>query len=241
MIKTTPIIIVALTALTLIGCGSRKNAYQPIKVKPIPEAKVEAGNEASLYPLNKGNEWVYSLTSSQVVGKKEGHGTSEVTFRVTNSQTIGDVTKATIDIYNKQDVPIDRQIWQVDKTGIYQVSSGLKNLMFTPPQATAVFPIKKEAIFKWKGSCPSPFGTIVTGEWQSANNGVEEVDTPANRYSAYVFDSVGKLVLPKGLARQSSRVWFVPNIGMVRTSVVVETKTGSVSMLLKLISSKVKL
>ena len=81
--------VIALIVLpvALAGCGS-SDGYTAKPAKKVADVSFKPGDEASLMPLEVGNQWVYSIESAQ--------GTSELTLKVSDVKQEGDATVATM-------------------------------------------------------------------------------------------------------------------------------------------------
>lgn len=203
--------------LALAGCkkGPPDN-YVPQPEKAIPPATVTPGNEASLLPLDKGNQWTYAISITRMIkGQQQAPMHREWTCKITSSEKTADGTKAVMDIL-QDDRLQDRQVWLVNSKGIYQTASGNPPVAYKPLMPIIAFPVKAGNTFKWAGTGPSGLGT--SGPHTSTSNilGSSEVDTEMGRLSAIPIESDTRVKVGKNDGQSVSTVWFAPGTGIVK-------------------------
>lgn len=213
--KTTPYAIGAgLALLTLVGCGS-KSGYVPKPAAAIPEATVAAGKETDLWPMTLGNQWVYEAETSAQTAQGSGSQKSDVTFKVSKSDSSNGVTNAVLDIINEGKI-VDQTSWRVDSTGIYQTASNKLQGIYDPPQPMVKFPVKAGDEFTHKGTGPVPMGGIGNQSTTNKVLGSQVIDTAAGRMSALAVESTTTFTKDGKTAITRTTVWLAPGKGLVR-------------------------
>jgi len=213
--KTTLLTLTAgAVLLALAGCSS-KSAYVPKPVAKIPEASVKAGEEASLWPMQVGNQWIYEAETSAQTAQGSGSQKAEVTFKVSKSETSNGVTNAVIDIINDGQT-VDQTGWRIDSKGIYQTSSNKLKSAYNPPQPLVTFPITTGKEFSHKGVGPVPMGGIGQQSTEGKVLGPEEIDTAAGRMSAIAVQTTTTFTKDGKSAASVTTLWLVPGKGLVR-------------------------
>jgi hypothetical protein len=235
-----PIIIVGLAAVAIVGCGGSKGSYKPQPVQKVVPASVQAGDEASLFPLAVGNYWVYSLSDVQQKGQQRGSREFELTFKVTSVSDAPDGKKATIDILQKDRTVAETQTWVVNSKGVYQSTSGAKKVPYIPMQPAIFFPVEAGTTTKWSGTGITPMGKPGPMKLSLKNLGPQEVDIEEGRVSAFATTAEGTFTDSGKPGRVVSDGWFAPNIGMVRTRIEAICGDRQVIQLFKLKKYEVK-
>jgi hypothetical protein len=216
--------------LALVGCGKSDGyaAKQPTKVR---EASVKPGEEATIFPLEVGNQWVYTVESRQ--------GKGELTLKVTDVQKEGDATTATITSSFTGGTPSE-STWRVDKTGVYQVSDG-PNRAFDPPQLLVAFPLDESKTNQADVTGPYPVGQG-SGPMKTTTKyvGMQQVDTDMERLNALAVESITVWTTPDGQAVSRGMTWWTPGIGFVRQRQEAGLGQNSTVVLIKLKSYSFK-
>ncbi|MBS1707826.1 MAG: hypothetical protein JSS65_03790 [Armatimonadetes bacterium] len=205
--------ILALVAAAAV-CGCNNNAgYTPEPPKEVQKTTVAAGDEASLWPLAVGNQWVFEATTTTA----NGTTVKDLTFKVTDNRKEGDKTIARIDILDGSKV-VDSIDWAVDKTGIYQVTSTNQQAKYDPPQLIVKFPIKDGETFSQQLNGPAPTtGKDVVGQKvESTCLGMQEIDTGEGRMQAVAVESKTVFTYKDDTINTVATIWFVPKVGMAR-------------------------
>jgi hypothetical protein len=206
----------ALSAVVLLGGCGGKGSADAGATKKVQTASVNAGEEATLFPLKVGNQWVYTVESNIVQQGKEINRKAEVMFVVTDVSPTADGAKATFEVRQKNNV-VDKQIWEVNKRGIFQLTSGKTQVGFNPPVPGILFPLgEKNSKFEWAGSGIQPIGGVGTGVLHNVYLGAQNVDTDMGQMSAYCVESQGTFKVKGGSGAQKSSTWWAPKVGMVR-------------------------
>lgn len=232
----------ALLATSFVGggCGNDKSSTPISTANQIPKAEVRPGEEASLFPLEVGNQWVY-VKSTQMSGPKGiASNSGEVTFRVASSKRSGAETRAMLELVEKGKITA-RQEWVVNSKGIFQATSGVNASPLRPIQPAIVFPIKEGQPFTWSGTGTRVSGTQGTSNMTSVVRGPQEVDTEMGRMSGISVESSsawsekGKRYLGQNVS------WWKPKVGLVRYVQTLDSETGIRGVLtLSLKSSSLK-
>jgi hypothetical protein len=224
----TPLAIIAVAAL-LLGCG-KESSYSPKPATKVKDASVKPGEEASLFPMEVGNQWVYSVETAQ--------GSFELTLKVTDVSREGDATIATLTSTNGTQQTQSK--WRIDGTGIYQLSDG-PDRVFEPPQLLVAFPLEegKETSVTLRG--PYPLGGQI-GQMQTRSKylGVQQIDTDMERLSALAVESLTTWTTEDGNAASRGMTWWAPGIGFVRQRQEVGIGQGRAVILMKLKSYSFK-
>ena len=208
---------VILLATVAAGCSSKPaDAYNPKPVETVPPATITPGNETSVLPLDKGNQWTYD--ASTVIaqnGQPQPGSNFEVTWTVTASKQTPNGTVATI-VTTQDGKTKGSQDWLVNSKGVYELSDGVPPIKFDPPLPVLLFPAKPDSTFKYTGTGPTGFGD--TGTHKSANTilASEIVDTSMGQISAIPIESKGTVVSKGITAHNAVSVYFAPGIGIVR-------------------------
>ncbi|MCX7799968.1 MAG: hypothetical protein N2109_06445 [Fimbriimonadales bacterium] len=206
--------IVCAASAVLAGCG-QSGEYQPTPVKSVPPAVVARGEERTLFPLQVGNQWVYTVEDQQRRGDQVGSRTAEAVFRVAKTEPVGDGIKGVIEVSIEGRVQ-ETQSWLVDSTGIYQLTAGRVPLAYEPKQPGILFPVDTGRTFQWKGKGLMPDGTPGSGTLENRILGPQEVDTDMGRMSAFCVETSGTFRSQRGQGKMRSMVWWAPKVGLVR-------------------------
>ncbi len=210
-----------LTALLVLaslwGCASKPaDSYTPKPVETIPPATITPGNESSVLPLDKGNQWTYDASTVIAQNGQPQPGTNfEVTWTVTASQQTPNGTVATI-VTTQDGKTKGSQDWLVNSKGVYELSDGTPPLKFDPPLPVLLFPAKPDTTFKYKGGGPTGFGDMGTHESDNTILASEIVDTSMGQISTIPIESKGTVVSKGITAHNAVSVYFSPGIGIVR-------------------------
>jgi hypothetical protein len=202
----------------LAGCnGGEKSTYKPVQKKDPEPAVLNPGQEATIFPFTVGNSWTYRVQIAASVG---GQGLPadqrEITMKVTEVTPTPDGVRATIDIIEKEEVK-DRQIWALNKIGLYQVAIGKDKPVYTlPPQPVVLFPAKEDETFSWKGWGLSALGRPGNTESSSKILGSQVVDTLVGQMSAIAIETESKITTPAGSGDVRANYYWAPKVGLVR-------------------------
>jgi hypothetical protein len=216
--------------VVLAGCGS-SDGYTAKPAKKVADVSFKSGDEASLMPLTVGNQWVYTIESSQ--------GTAEMTLKVTEVTKEGDATLATMTA-TMSGSPATLTGWRVDSTGIYQVTDG-PTRKFEPPQLLVAFPLELNKEHKRTVTGPHPFGNT-TGSMETTVKyvGPQHVDIDGDRIAAMAVESVTTWQSASGPASSRGMTWWTPGVGFVRQRQEVGVGQGRAVVVMKLKSHSFK-
>lgn len=222
--KKLTILGLAAISVVLVGCnGGSSSGYQPKPPQKTTPATVAAGQEATLFPFVKGNQWVYTVEAAVRDQKGLDHNAnSELTFTIVDVQPYpqgGQLASLEITQEGKM---VDKQTWLLNDKGLYQVTIGfddaarnLKLRTFTPPQPVIVFPVKPNTKFNWEGT-----GPIGAGETTSKLEGTIgenlDVDTAMGKLNAIAIEQKQTWTLNGEDGKMTTNSWWVPKIGLVR-------------------------
>jgi hypothetical protein len=226
-------------AIAVVGCG--KSEYKPV---PVKDVKVEATDKVTpeqLYPLKVGNKWTYALEiSREIEGKPAQTGTVEIGYEVKSvSNPSTGVTRGVI-MMSEEGKEKDEQVWEIDSTGVHQISVGKTPIAFSPKQTIVKFPLKFEDIYDYKGTGITPLGETGTMDYKFSTHEMQPVDTDSGRMSGFFIESSGTFKSPKAEGVVGNNSWFVPGVGLARFKQVVQIKGGRSSLTLRLKSYTIK-
>lgn len=200
-----------LLGFLLAGCRNPAPGYTPVPSKPVvPVSAKEARTPQALFPLGKGSVWTYTMRSQTYQGDRlDSEGTPEIVeYRVTDVSPAGDVTLT----LERMGLPIDRQVWRVTPTALYQVASGLQGVPFRPVQPLVLLPLDAGRRFRWEGSGMSGPRKVGRSRVTSEVLAPQAVDTDMGRLSAVPIAS--RTEYEGGWVENTS--WFRPGVGLVR-------------------------
>lgn len=230
----------SLLAAVLIGCGSGAGGgYTPKPVPKVAEFKLNPGDEKTLFPLVKDNQWVYASNIIVQQGQQQATNNVELTFVVKNVVDVGNGKKATIEISSEGKVT-ERQAWLVNDKGIYQVTAGKDSTVFDPIQPAVAFPPEAGREFKWEGKGLIPGGSYGVSRSVGKVLGPQEVDTDLGRMSALAVENTQTWTLNGKRGEARSTVWWAPKIGIVRFVQEIATDQIQARQTLKLKSKSIK-
>jgi hypothetical protein len=170
-------------ALPAIGQKSGASDYWPLK----------AGNSWTLETAVMGQKNEQILAVKSVTPEKNG---SLVELTYTNPR------------FKRE---IQKEIYRVDKTGVYRVAYG-PNAMHkvTPPAPVLLYPLSAGKKWKWEGMVhTSPM--IMT----CAVSGPETIETPAGKFKALKIHTVLRLKSGAEPDKEAD-MWVAPGVGMVQ-------------------------
>ena len=200
--------------LLLAGCNQNQaSGYVPEVVKITNAAEAAAAKDESYFPMVRGNQWVYDITTNVTVGGTPSRAQEqEMTFRCTNVYTQGNKTYATMEAVARGQVN-ERQQWILEKgKGFFQASVGDPAKMFNPPQPAIRFPMKEGNEYQWEGTGFVPEGNSKKAKMHSKVLAKVEVDTGAGRMMAVPILTI--LSWDTGSAAQTT--YWAPGVGIAR-------------------------
>jgi len=223
-------------ACVVSGC-SHEPADKFVAKPPetIPPATVTPGNETALFPLDKGNQWTYSVSVLTRTNGQDGQTQNyDSVWTVTSSKTSGDGVEATIETSSPATSKKDVQIWRANSKGIYEVADGDPLVNFTPPFPVITFPVKEGTVYNWQGTGPN--GMKGGGPQKSVRTirASQVVDTDMGRMSAIPVDDSGTLMTNGKQGQSASTIWFAPGVGIVRLRQEVVVGNSGYVLLIKL-------
>lgn len=214
-----------LAGLIASGCGSGGSSYEPTPTKPASELTFQPGEELSMFPLAVGNQWTYSAETTQAVqGKGSGSGKFELTLKVVKVTPIEGGNRAEIEVVTTQSTQADskagsrtdRQVWDVTKKGIYQLSVGTPAVPFEPSQPNLLFPPDADRKFSYKGTGITPAGGKGTIQLDCRILPMQRVDTENESYPAIPVESKGTFQVGNTKGQMASMAYWAPKVGLVR-------------------------
>lgn len=234
------ITLIGFAALGIVGCGSSEPAAKgPAAGPKIQPATVAPGQEASLFPLAEGNQWVYQVDSTLQAAQGQKSASQEATFRIAKVQDSGGAKVATMEVYTNGK-KTESSEWSVNSGGIYQNTAGTPPVKFSPPQLVVKFPVVAGESFQWSGTGKLNSGSTGASTVRSKVLGPQEVDTPMGRLSAFAISSESKWTDKKLEYSMNGTIWWAPNIGIVRYVQAVGNKNGISTIVLRLKSRSLK-
>jgi hypothetical protein len=230
MRPTLPITL-TLAALALIGCGKPEETALGSTTNPktqlatsMADVEVKPGDEASLLPIKQGARWTFATEEAVAGPGGQVRNTSDVIFEMSKVEPWGGGQKVTIEMTTGGKVS-NRQIWGINKEGIFLLATGLKLNALTPPQPICRFPVKTGDKYTWSGK--GKIGDNVadmTTQYEVKGNRI--VDTEQGQTKALMIESA-TILKSKGTVGESRlAVWIRPGSGVVRLSEV--TKFGNI-------------
>lgn len=224
----------------LAGCGGedKKAAGSKPAVK-VEQASVAPGEEANLFPLTVGNQWVYDVET--VLQTQRGTQSSKqvATFKVERVEPVSGGKRALISVTNDGKI-VESSWWIVTNKGIYQATSGNPAVPFTPPQTILPFPITAGQKFTWNGTGKRNVGPSGPMKVESKVLGPMEIDTGAGRMSGIAVESKSRWTVNKVAYNTVSTVWWVPKVGIGRFAQAIATTGAATSVMLRLKSHSLK-
>ncbi|MBS1705230.1 MAG: hypothetical protein JST40_05105 [Armatimonadetes bacterium] len=223
-------LVVLATAIALVGCN--KDGGTNYVAKPVEKPKtfsLAAGQEASLFPMEKGNQWVYEVDAAvQDAQGRQGNGKQVFTFIITDVKPQADGGKLCTVVINSNDKEVDRQEYLLNSTGLYQVSVGAgdKRKAFSPPQTIIPFPVKINSTYEWSGDGPIGGGTAKSSLKGTINDPVN-VTTLLDSFNALEIHQEQEWSGPNTKGTVDSTTWWVPNVGLVRLYQEIEGSQNS--------------
>jgi hypothetical protein len=224
--------------LLVAGCGSKDTdgSYVAQKPKEVPKFNLPAGEEFTMFPFDLGNEWVYTVDAeARTPQGQTGKGADEFTFRVVSVEptATNDGKKVVLRVYRK-DTPTeasDEQTYQIDKTGIQQLTMGIgaNKMEFDPPQTVIKFPVKIGDKYTWEGMGPVG-GKLKKSKLEVEVVGTQLVDTQSDEH----FDALQIKQIQTWMGdnnregRQESDIYWFPKVGLVRLFQQVTNDQGGV-------------
>ena len=219
----------------LVGCSHEpEDKFVAKPPEAVPPATLTPGNETALLPLDKGNQWTYTVELvTGAAGAQSAQQNYESVWSVTDSKQTTDGIEATIETTvpsGKKDV----QEWRANSTGIYEVGEGSPPVKFTPPMPVMLFPVKEGSTFQWSGTGPN--GTLAAGHQTSHSTilGSQDTDTDMGRMSAYAVESHSSFESKQGKGTSDSTIWMSPGVGIVRLRQEVHLGDKGYVLLIKL-------
>lgn len=215
---------VLMCVAALSGCGGKSSNYQA-KVKA-DEPKLEEGlTRENVFPLSVGNQWVYA--AEQVVMGPNGQGGSqkaEVAWKVTDVKDTPSGKRAVIEVRSGGKT-VDRQVWELNSKGLYQISVGSdKPRPFSPPMPVLEFPATEGLKFTWKGTAIGSDNKPAAVSSVSTVQPVRAADTARDPIAAIPIESV--MTYGKDGSTATTTAFFAPKVGMVRLVTRIRTPRG---------------
>jgi hypothetical protein len=234
-------ILAIFTILSLAGCGKSdpKTSAKP----KVPDLKITAENQRSLFPFAVGNTWSYAIEIvSEGKDRPKETRTGEIQYKVVRvSNDSSDSVRATLAVMQdgKQQ---DEQEWSCESKGIFQLSSKSSKTPYSPKQPVIRFPVKDQDEFKWEGTGITPIGKQGKMVYAFKNDGIQKnVDTEMESMPALFMQSAGTFKASDGTAGQLvSNSWFSPGVGLIRYRQVIGLKGVNSAITLRLKSYNVK-
>lgn len=204
--------------LLLLGCkkGGSSDNYVPKKKPALASAMLAPGEEMAYMPLAVGNQWTYTIESKRQVGSRVmANPPTEITYKVAKVSPEPKGKYAILEVF-ADDKLADKQVWHVDKSGIYQVAIGKNLAKFSSPQPVMKFPVKTGESFKWSGTGTVSTGLVGKSEINSILVGEQPIDAAMGTFNAVSVSSTGKIATAKAKATTTANTWFIPKVGLAR-------------------------
>jgi hypothetical protein len=240
--KKTPYI-ASLLLLAVAGCGGKKNSsaeYVPVKPKEIPPASLAPGEEHKILPAKVGNRWRYNVKRATLITGNRVNVDEDFYLEIKSVEDTPNGKKLVLETV-KKDVTTERQVWELRKDGLYEISMGIdKTFTNNPPLLAVPFPLEKGKTFTYKGTGISIFGEGSNINLEGTIVGPDEVDTDAGRVSAFRVETVKNITKGENTAKEETTVWYAPNIGIVRLKQSVKSKNASSDTTIRLSQASLK-
>ncbi len=237
--------IIVLCTVAIVGCGKSDPISGANKPKPTPEVKITTQNQNSLFPFAVGNSWTFAMeVTMESPNQPRSTGNLIVQYAVTKVTNEGGAIKATIDVSSNGKVQ-DQQIWSVDNTGIYQISSRptprTEPLIFEPKQPVIRFPVKDQENFRWTGKGLTPVNKKGSMKYVFKCDGNQTVDTEMGPMNSLFMQSGGTFATDEGVeGGLVINAWFSPGVGLARYRQEIITKTAKSTITMRLKSYNIK-
>lgn len=236
-----PFLVILVFAPFIIGCGKPDQKLVPKSVAQT--VTISEQNQRSLFPFAEGNSWIYLLEIVRQSPNQPRQSTNEeIEYKVTKVvKESDDMVRATISVIQNGKV-MDVQGWSCDKNGIFQNSMKPQPVAYSPKQPVILFPAKTIGEFNWEGSGLTPIGKPGTMKYKYKNDGIQQnVDTEQGSMSALFMQTEGSFKTSDGIdGKLIVNSWFTPGVGLIRFRQVVQVKTVTSSITLRLKSYNVK-
>lgn len=204
------------------GCGGDKatakvSSAPAAPAKPMQSAMVPPGQEATYFPFAVGNQWTFESTLTKVVGAQQIAPVREtLTYSITKvSPAPNGGQYAQFDIFSGSKL-VDKQIWMLNKKGLYQIAVGIKLNRFSTPQTLCTFPVKLGNKVNWIGTVTDDQGQRRSIKVTSTLAGEELTDTATTTYNALTIESKGTMTGSNMKTQLAHRLWLVPKVGIAR-------------------------
>jgi hypothetical protein len=218
--------------ISLTGCGNSSN-YTPQPEKKVKALSITTGNEKSLMPIAKGNQWNF-VAESEFRSKTNADAKSnKVSFKVTDVQKDQDSSTATIEVSIDGEVK-EKQLWLINDSGIYQVSTGKSGTKFSTPKLLVPFPVKNSSTFNWNGKGPAINSTSTEIKLNGKIIGSEEVNIKDDKVAALATETTEHWGQDKDKGASVTLAWWVPNVGIARLRQVTATQNAVLSQVMRL-------
>jgi hypothetical protein len=223
----------AVTAAMIMGLAGCRGGgeYVPQAVETVTPAKIAPGQEATLFPVAEGNQWVYSLQFQAQAQGEPVNQEDTVTFTMRNVANEPNGARRFVIEISRRDAPTQRQTWRVSPRGIFVIQQPAgeeaAQVAFNPPQIVMPFPVENDREFTWEGVGALPAGGV-SGRSRISGRivGVQEFDTDARRMSGVCVETIQQWTIRQPAAggqpaqdirgMAASSIWFVPNVGIAR-------------------------
>lgn len=207
----------------LAGCGGKSGTYQA-KAK-IEEPKLpEQLTPQNTLPVAIGNQWVYSAEQTITANGRRSSQKAEIVWKMTEIRDTPSGKRIVLEVKSSGKV-VDRQVWQVDGKGLYQVSIGAgKPRAFTPPLPVIEFPATEGKKFSWKGTTTGADNKIANISAEATVQPVRLADTARDPVSAVPVESV--MTYAKDGSTATTTAFFAPKVGLVRLVTSQRTPKG---------------
>ncbi|MCW5939626.1 MAG: hypothetical protein KF884_01125 [Fimbriimonadaceae bacterium] len=220
----TLLTLVALAVIGGCGSGGATSGYKPKPVEPVKPVAVPAGQEASLFPVKVGAQWVFAGQSSSVTPQGSTQNEVEVVFKVVKVDETPEGKVATLEV-STDGVLGDRVQWRVGPKGVMNVSASRRNpetsqvttVAYNPPFQMLSFPLKAGEVNTVTTTGVRPGAPDGPMKVTTTNLGVQEVDTKGvGRVSAYSTQTVSEFTATNLKYTITSTSWWAPEKGLVR-------------------------
>ena len=221
---------VSAMALTAVSC-KKESGYKPTKTEQVEAAEIAPGDEASIFPIAVGNQWVYE--------RSIGERTSETTLKILSVDEVDGGQNIEMEVTSENGDSLT-STWRMDDTGIYQLNASSDQPNFEPAQILVPFPLEAGNEFTQDIEGIRPDQSTGPMKLNGRVNGAEEVDLVGKSVSAFSVKTASFWETEGATATSIATSWWAPGIGFVRQHQVVTSPDFSATLVFKLKSYSFK-
>lgn len=207
-------------AVLLAGCAPAP--YKPTPIPETPPVALGSIDPKTFFPTTAGKEWTYTMDESSNVAAEKS---SNVKLRIADSQDTPGGRAVRVEV-SSAGAPIDAWNMVVNDHGVFQKTSGLKDIPYSPMQPLVLLPLKEGQTFDWKGTGICPTGEMGSITSKSQVLGSQAVDIASGRMSGIAVETDEQFTTPKAKGTMVETVWYRPTVGIIRLKQISKTLLG---------------